>query len=339
MRYERNKKADIIVDLQFGSTGKGLISGALATWHGYDVVVTANMPNAGHTFIDWDDHKMVHKVLPNGVVSPKCDWALIGPGAVFDLQRLKDEIDHLHKIGYDGFAVGIHPNAVVLHERHKINEGILSAIGSTMQGSSEAMIHKMKRDVRSSPIARDQLRKHNFEGYPVHILTHLEYDNIIETADKILLEGAQGFSLGINQQFYPYCTSRECTPARFMSDMGIPLPLLNKVIGTCRVHPIRVGNTPDGYSGDFYHDQRELSWEEIGVEPERTTVTNRVRRVFSWSTTQIFDALWHCAPDEVFLNFCNYAKPDELVMARNQLGDLLTYEGWGPSIDYVKRVR
>ncbi len=75
-------KLDLIVDLQYGSTGKGLIAGYLAEKHGYDCVVNANMPNAGHTYIDDKGQKMVHKVLPNGIVSPSCDTVLIGPGSV-----------------------------------------------------------------------------------------------------------------------------------------------------------------------------------------------------------------------------------------------------------------
>ena len=41
---------DIVIDLQYGSTGKGLIVGFLAEEHKYDTVVTAWAPNAGHTY-------------------------------------------------------------------------------------------------------------------------------------------------------------------------------------------------------------------------------------------------------------------------------------------------
>ena len=61
------KKVDIIVDLQFGSTGKGALAGYLAANSDYDVVVSANMPNAGHTFIDSKGQRMIHKVLPSGI--------------------------------------------------------------------------------------------------------------------------------------------------------------------------------------------------------------------------------------------------------------------------------
>lgn len=36
----------MIVDLQYGSTGKGAIAGYLSTKNDYDTVISANMPNA-----------------------------------------------------------------------------------------------------------------------------------------------------------------------------------------------------------------------------------------------------------------------------------------------------
>jgi len=137
------KKADLIVDMQYGSTGKGLIAGYLAMKNEYDVVVNANMPNAGHTFIDAKGQKMVHKVLPNGLVSPKCEYVLIGPNSVFSMDQLMKELDQLDEFGYDQYQVCIHHRAVVLQDRHKDTEQKYKRIGSTAQGSAAATIHKM----------------------------------------------------------------------------------------------------------------------------------------------------------------------------------------------------
>ena len=81
------KKVDVIIDLQFGSTGKGLIAGYMATHGTYDTVVNANMPNAGHTFIDAKGQVMMHKVLPNGVVGPNVKNVMIGAGSIFSLEQ------------------------------------------------------------------------------------------------------------------------------------------------------------------------------------------------------------------------------------------------------------
>lgn len=334
------KKADLIIDLQYGSTGKGLIAGYLAIKNNYDTVVTANMPNAGHTFIDDRGNKMIHKVLPNGIVSPNCRDVLIGPGAVFDLQRLIDELLQAHEFGYNKFKVNIHQNAVVLQEEHKVAEQMTFAnIGSTMQGSAAAMIQKIRRSIISeeNPTAKHVLKDLiELEELGIFVVDRHEYDQILKESVNILLEGAQGFSLGINEIFYPYCTSRDCTPARFMADMGIPLGMLRKVIGTARTYPIRVANPKRGTSGGWYPDQEEIDWIDLDVEPELTTVTKKVRRVFTFSHQQIKDALFHCCPDEIFLNFCNYETDLSVLHKKiSSFGSKKIYFGWGPTVNDI----
>ena len=120
------------------------------------------------------------------------------------------------------------------------------------------------------------------------------------------MEVPQGFSLGINQRFYPYCTSRECTPAQGILDLGVPPSWLKKSIVCLRTYPIRTGSLPEGSSGGCYEDQEEITWESIGQEPEISTTSNRKRRLFSWSWIQWEDMIRATEPDAIFLNFCNY---------------------------------
>ena len=110
---------DLIVDLQYGSTGKGLLAGYLANICDHDAAVTCNMPNAGHTFIDAHGNKFVHKVLPNALASPGCNIAFIGPGAVFDIDQMVTELENLRAAGYMVSNIIIHECAVVLQDRHK----------------------------------------------------------------------------------------------------------------------------------------------------------------------------------------------------------------------------
>ncbi len=331
------KKVDLIVDMQFGSTGKGLLAGYLAKKNKYDVVVNANMPNAGHTFIDNDGNVMIHKVLPNGIVSPSIKYVLIGPGSVFCINRLMREIEHARECGYmkNDTQVLIHPNAVPLDDWMKNEEEIsnLGDIGSTKQGSAEAMIGKIRREVDRAVIADDVFSSRFEHGvlnaFGISIASHDRYKHVLISSDKILAEGAQGYSLGINERFYPYCTSRDCGPARFLSDMGIPIHMLNKVIGTARTYPIRVG----GNSGGHYDDQREISWVDIGVEPETTTVTGRERRVFTFSRQQILDAIWAMSIDEIFMNFMNYVTNEEYlaIVSGTPILSYVKYCGHGPA--------
>ena len=318
-------KVDLVIDLQFGSTGKGLICGYLAETGDYDTCITANMPNAGHTYIDRQGNKYITKVLPASFVGPDIKQILIGPGAVFDLERLKTEMIWLRP----DQTLRIHPNAMVLTPDHRGKEAALDHIGSTKQGSAAAVIEKMWR-LGNAPTAKTVLKDTRYAQY---VATHSEWKIRLEASTGILAEGSQGFSLGINSQFYPYTTSRDCSPAAFLSNMGIPIPMLDIVIGTCRTLPIRVGGT----SGDCYPDQDELSWEELRLQPELTTVTNRVRRVFSYSKMQIEEACWHCAPDLVFLNFANYVEKHyvENIVAHIDQMSTVRWIGFGPAYQDV----
>ena len=334
------KKVDIIIDLQYGSTGKGLIAGYMAMTGYYDMVINANMPNAGHTFIDAHGNKMMHKVLPNGVVGHTVKDVMIGPGSIFSVERLMEELTTLNGMGYNDFRLWIHENAVVLLDTHKIAESsdkVLNDIGSTQQGTAAAMIQKIMRNGVRDITAGAQLSKEPF--FKGKIITQREWLMMINAASEILVEGAQGYSLGMNAGFYPFCTSRDCTPTRFLADCGVSHHYLRRVIGTARLHPIRVGGT----SGPCYSDQEEITWDSIGQEPELTTVTNRERRVYTWSNMQIEEAIMACHPNHIFLNFCNYAPDDvskritDIRSAGMKCGfttDVI-YTGYGPTVNDV----
>ena len=314
-------KVDLIIDLQFGSTGKGLICGYLGETGDYDTCITANMPNAGHTYISRNGIRYMFKVLPSSAVGQNIKTILIGPGAVFSLKRLEEEMVHLRT----DQTLRIHPNAMVLTANHIKKEEKLDHIGSTKQGSAAAVIEKMMRSNKAST-AKNFLRGTAYQQY---VASHSEWKVRLECSAGILAEGSQGYSLGINTQFYPYTTSRDCSPAAFLSNMGIPIPMLDTIIGTCRTLPIRVG----GNSGNCYPDQEELSWEELMLPPEHTTVTNRVRRIFTYSKMQIEEACWWCNPDLVFLNFANYVPEDYVkqIVAHIDQMSTVRWVGFGPA--------
>lgn len=343
-----------IVDLQFGSTGKGLLAGYLSTKNDYDVVVSANMPNAGHTFVEPDGTARVHKVLPSGVYSPGLQAIMIGPGAVFDISRLADEIAGIRGVGITA-PVLIHPAAGILLERHRdAEQKLLSHISSTMQGSMEALAEKMRRGTPgSSNVAANFMV--DIEAAGGRVMSHDAWVGTMVDAANILVEGSQGYSLGIHAGFYPYCTSRDCTVWRLLADAGVIMGAHKlRVVGSARVHPIRVGNTANGWSGPCYPDQHETTWEALGQTPETTTVTKRVRRVFTFSAGQIKEAIFANRVDEVFLNFCNY-DPAEAIRVKaiidsfagyrhpsfsgNDEMKLVSYMGFGPAAKDVLDVR
>lgn len=344
------KKATIICDMQFGSTGKGLIAGYLAERDQPDVVVTAWSANAGHTYINREGRKWVHCMLANGIVSPKLKAVLIGGGSQMSIQTLVSEINGSLEL-LQGKSVLIHENACIIQDRHVEEEaGPMTKIGSTKKGCGAAMIEKIRRNPESKIVAKDfvspedssfyAISRHFEElGVCVKVVSNEEYLKVLHNAERVQVEGAQGFSLGLHNGFYPYVTSRECTPAQICSDCNIPLAMVDKIVGTMRTYPIRVANRYDeegkmvGWSGPCYPDQEELTWSYLGVDAEKTTVTKLVRRVFGFSAKQTNEAMQVVMPDEIFLNFANYCADEvelrQIIETISQYGGNVRYIGWG----------
>lgn len=312
-------RAYAIVDLQFGSTGKGLLAGYLARRLHPDGVVCAFGPNAGHTFIDGTGRKFVHVMMPMGALSPEIKTVFIGPGAVVHPDILLEEHLALKALGYQ-YQLVIHEAAAVVQQRHRDAEVVLGQIGSTQKGTGACAAEKIRRlplyvdrsgYAHTTTIARDVLRDTPLEGYVVPVA---EYNDLIDNIKVLQIEGAQGFSLGINSGFYPYCTYRDCSIWQLLADCAIPRQFVNseigcamEVYGTARTYPIRVNNKT-GSSGPGYHDQEEISWEDVQKEPELTTVTKLPRRIFTFSEEQIKQAVRANVVDYMFLNFANYCQ-------------------------------
>jgi adenylosuccinate synthase len=343
-----NVSLKMILDLQFGSTGKGLIAGYIARRWQPTAVVTAWAPNAGHTYIAPNGRKFVHTMLANAIVSPMLDTIMIGPGSLINPGSLLAELEAAKDILNHGCRVFIHPNAAVVTQAHRDAEaGPMTKIGSTKKGVGEAMIQRIRRNPDDQNIAKVALA--NSELAPFVVETPDEWTQLLYNNPRILIEGAQGFSLSMYHGFYPYCTSRDVSTAQTLADCGIPFPFAKhcefEVIGCARTYPIRVANRHDergkqvGWSGPCYWDQREIEWPELGMAPELTTVTKLPRRIFTFSQQQIREALTICGADKVFLNFCNYCEsPEELMSIIDAIekeglntgaGTRVKYLGWG----------
>lgn len=341
----------MIVDLQFGSTGKGSIAGYMAHRDQPDTIITAWSPNAGHTFIDKDGTKYTHTMLANGIVSEQLKTILLGPGSVINYEALVTELEeakkylpHLHDV-----EILIHPHATIVGQEHRdIEAKTMGAIGSTKKGSGAALIEKLMRNPESKIVAKDFANELSTDN--IEVVGQYEYYDVLMGAGSVLIEGAQGFSLGINSGFYPYCTSRECTPQQLTVDCALPRDWLIQanVIGTMRTFPIRVNNA-QGYSGPCYPDQREIEFSDIPCPPaevERTTVTKLPRRVFTYSHAQTREATQIAQPDEIFINFMNYVDSgwsEEIYVFIDKVRmDLehgsIKYLGWGPKVTDIEEL-
>jgi len=85
--------------------------------------------------------------------------------------------------------------------------------------------------------------------------------------------------------YYPHCTSRDTTAAGFLSEVGVSPLRVTEIVVVFRTFPIRVAGRQAGPL------KGEIDWETVRRESgypydieERTSVTNKVRRVarFDW---------------------------------------------------------
>jgi adenylosuccinate synthase len=340
MELFKFKGIHCVVDGQYGSTGKGSLTAYLAEKACqndayFSGAIYSGGPNSGHTFYV-DDRKIVLKQLPTFAVYSSLRGhnvpAYLSAGAVIDRDILRTEAE-----AFPGLQIFVHPNAtIVTDEDRKAEEtGSIAAVAGTRSGTGEALVRKIRRE--PSAIANNSL---GLIGHNVSILNH----RIKSDTKAYFMEVSQGFSLGINSHFYPKVTSRECTVMQGLADARVPPRHLAMTYMAIRTYPIRVGNVDGHSSGDWYEDQYETNWEQLGVTPEITTVTKRIRRVASFSMDQFYEACYANDPNVVFISHMDYLQGEERTQfleyikdARNQMNlkfDILT--GWGPKVADIK---
>lgn len=304
-------KASFLYDGQFGSTGKGLAGAWVGEHNLIDWAVTNASANAGHTsIINGETHVLFH--LPSSFLTAReHNWTriFINKGAIVDVELLIEEIERL---GIRPDQIFVDPNAAVITtedtEGEKSRWSSQTKIASTQKGCGAALARKVERQGPNlGQYVRDLNRPMPF------ILRTIDLNDEMRMGKSVMCEIPQGFSLSLSASgFYPYTTSRDCTLQQGMSDAGIHPSFFHKSLAVLRTMPIRVGNIQSedgrqiGFSGPGYRDQHEQTWSELGLEPEITTVTKRVRRIFSFSQEQYRQMAAYSRPDFTFLNFCNY---------------------------------
>lgn len=330
-------KMHILMDGQFGSTGKGLAAGYIAmNQPPIHLAVSNAAPNAGHT-VNFGDARgdMVTRHLPVTMLYNKFTQAYLCAGAIIDIDLLVEECKQLNVAPS---RVTIHPRAAIIRPEDKKAEagGLESTVhlASTQKGVGEALARKIKR------VNVDATADGNREGLELlgFNVREMDIEAHLKTGLHVLMEVPQGFDLSINSGLaYPHCTSREITVAQALSDAGLHPHFLGNVLVTMRTFPIRVGNVYDdagkllGWSGPFHPDQTELKWDAVGVEPEETTVTKRKRRIATFSYRQLDRCIKANRPTHLFLNFCQYCRDaDELLSLIRGMPMKPSIFGFGP---------
>lgn len=288
---------DVVVGGQFGSEGKGhvtaqVVKDCLAHQRNTLNIRVAG-PNAGHCVVDRNGVKHALRSVPVGAAVDDAVNLYLAPGSEIDLDVLETEVEALRAAGHLVTNLYVSAEATILTEAHKATEAdrqMHRKIGSTGKGIGAARADRIMRT--AARIAdSDRAIGHIERGLGGQIVENdLEF---IETwlqdpQASVVIEGTQGYGLGLHAGYYPQCTSSDTRACDFLAMAGIS-PWNTHITSltvwvAARVYPIRVA----GNSGPL---QGETTWDELGLDPEYTTVTHKVRRVGQWDPTLIRNAV------------------------------------------------
>jgi adenylosuccinate synthase len=299
---------DVLIGGQYGSEGKGNIVHYLAPE--YDVLVRVGGPNAGHKVFRPDKDPFTFHQLPSGALGNQKAKLVIGAGAVISVDALRHEISEL-AVAIDKLIID--PRAMII-ERKDVNREVKKLrdqIASTAQGVGVATARKILNrwpgsDVR---LAGDIPALKHYLGDTVEF-----FASCLSTGQRIMLEGTQGTSLSIHHGPYPYVTSRVTTASGCLAEAGLASRHVRRVVMVCRTYPIRVGDTRTGQtSGPMSApiDLRVIA-KRSGIplselkKTERTSTTNRPRRVGEFDWAQLRRSFVLNGPTDIALTFADY---------------------------------
>lgn len=288
--------------------GKGLIVGHIAK--DYDVHVRVGASNAGHTaYVDGEKH--VVQAIPVAAYANPEAVCVIGAGAIISLDILNEEIERnrlwRRRNNLPALQLLIDYRAHVVMQHHIDQEGesdLQERIGSTSATASEgigaASAARLMRDA-------DCYQASNFKDLHQYMSDTVQALHAYREADmRILLEGTQGTGLSITTGDFPYVTSRNPTASGIAADCGIGPKHIGEVILVLRTFPIRVA----GNSGPFGPGSQEITFQDLGVSEERTTVTKKVRRIATFSMLQAQEAVNINGATKLAITFSDYIVPD-----------------------------
>ncbi len=248
--------------------------------------------------------------VPCGWINPTA-LLVLGKGMLVDFDQLDREVRLIR--GTTGEDIRqrliIDGGAMVLDGRHRQEEGGVDGtlhhrIGSTGKGVGAARRARMNRDP-------SQIRSvfNTVDAWPDYrrcvvpdTVRHIQA--AVSTGENLLLEGTQGSGLSLIHGPWPYVTSHDTNAAQLAADVGIPPHWVSQVVLVARTFPIRVA----GNSGPLKY---ELTWDEIservGKETvEKTTVTQKTRRIGEWDSELFMSAVRLNRPTSVAVSFIDY---------------------------------
>ena len=298
---------DIVVGGNFGSEAKGHMVQRLTERRleenpkSYVEVVRVAGPNAGHTGHDETGKAWAFRQLPVAAVVPGNVVLGIAAGSEIDPEVLLDELTRATNAGLlDDKTVWVSDEATIIEPKHKQLEaeaGLVKRAGSTGKGIGAARADRVMRTAKrlaDCPELRNELKQY---GVVCNAAGQNRFGPNYSYV-PLIIEGAQGYGLGVHAGHYPQSTSSDCRAIDFLAMAGInPWNWPNEDVHVwvvARTYPIRVA----GNSGPL---QGETSWGELGLPEEYTTVTQKVRRVGSPDWAHVNRAVEANGPAQVHL--------------------------------------
>lgn len=299
---------DVVVGGQYGSEGKGNICSYLAPE--YQWLVRAGSVNAGHkVFLDPIYN---FRQLPSGTMHNEKAKLIIGAGAQLRLDVLRKEIADC-KVSCE--RLSIDPQAMIIEESDvewEKRDASLRRIATTAQGVGRAASRRILRgpDVR---LARDVKELAPYVRSGVELL-----EGAFRRQEKVLLEGTQGTSLSLYHGPFPHVTSRDTTASGVMAEVGVAPRMVRRIVMVCRSVPIRVEDPKvgDGTSGPM---SQEITYKTVsrrsGIpekqlrQAERTSTTDRQRRLGEFEWTQLRRSALLNSPTDIALTHVDYLDP------------------------------
>lgn len=280
----RLTKLEVVVGGQFGSEGKGHVTAQRVQHHldqGRRVLnVRVAGPNAGHCVINpTTGQKHAFRSLPVGAAFGRDVFCIIAAGSEVDMAVLRKEMEEVKLALGDYPTLIVDPEATLLTQHHIDLEqasDLNARLGSTAKGIGAARADRIWRTadrIKNSYAVIKEIKSWGGLVIPTLHLLRAQGDA------AIIIEGTQGYGLGLHAGRYPQSTSSDCRAIDFLAMAGIspwdPVMAGLLVWIATRVYPIRVA----GNSGPL---QGETTWDELGLPEEHTTVTQKVRRVGEW---------------------------------------------------------
>lgn len=308
----------VVVGGQYGSEAKGHVTGWLAKSPHVAAVARIAGPNAGHTAYNSGVGFALRQVPCAAVTNYDCRL-IIAAGSEIDPEVLYHEINSLEAAGIPvRERLFVDPEATVIEPAHRETETALtSVIGSTGKGIGAARSDRiMRRACTWFQWLKGGHSEADADWLPNMAPTAPMLYSALASDKDVIIEGTQGYGLGLHAGEYPFCTSSDCRAIDFLAMAGLSpwMPEVElQVWPVFRTYPIRVA----GNSGPM---MRELTWEDLAartngyIQPERTTVTKKIRRIGEWDARLAFQAMLANGYPALCINpvltFVDYVFPD-----------------------------